>query len=74
MSIITIQCRLVAPEETRRLVWLLMVEKNTPLIGELLKRVREHPDFEKWRRWGKPSKEAVRGLCEPLRDDSRFSG
>jgi len=74
MSIITVQCRLVATEETRRYLWLLMTEKNTPLIGELLKQVRQHPQFEQWRRWGKPSKDAVRELCKPLRDDPRFSG
>lgn len=74
MSVITIQCNLVASEETRRYLWSVMVEKNTPLINELLKRVKQHPDFEKWRRRGKPSKEAVRELCEPLRNDPQFNG
>ncbi len=35
MTIITIQCRLVAEEETRRHLWELMVEKNTLLVNEL---------------------------------------
>ncbi len=36
MSIITIQCRLVASESTRRQLWELMAGKNTPLVNELL--------------------------------------
>ena len=45
MSVITIQCRLVTSEDTRRHLWQLMAEKNTPLINELLKQVRIHPDM-----------------------------
>lgn len=44
MSVITIQCRLVASEDTRRHLWQLMANKNTPLINELLEQVRIHPD------------------------------
>jgi hypothetical protein len=34
MSIITIQCRLVASEETRRHLWEMMAQQNTPLIND----------------------------------------
>lgn len=46
MSQITIQCRLVSSEPTRKLLWELMAEKNTPLINELLRKINEHQDFE----------------------------
>ncbi len=39
MSIITIQCRLVASETTRRHLWQLMSELNTPLMNELLAQI-----------------------------------
>ena len=53
MSIITIQCRLVADESSRHQLWELMAEKNTPLINELLEQIGHHPDFETWRDKGK---------------------
>ena len=53
MSQITIQCRLVASETTRQQLWQLMVEKNTPLINELLSQIGKHPEFETWRQKGK---------------------
>ena len=46
MSQITIQCRLVSPEPTRKLLWELMAEKNTPLINEILWQINNHSDFE----------------------------
>ncbi|MEH2400627.1 hypothetical protein [Nostoc sp.] len=42
MSIITIQCRLIGDENSLRLLWELMVEKNTPLINELLEQLAKH--------------------------------
>ena len=36
MSQKTIQCRLVAPVETRQYLWTLAAEKNTPLTNALL--------------------------------------
>jgi hypothetical protein len=46
MGQITIQCRLVAPENTRLYLWELMAEKNTPLINQLLWQINNDPDFE----------------------------
>jgi hypothetical protein len=72
MSFITIQCRLVVGEAIRRKLWDLMVNKNTPLVNELLKQVTQHDDFETWQRLGKVSEKPVRELCEPLKLDPRF--
>ncbi|ACB53129.1 hypothetical protein cce_3781 [Crocosphaera subtropica ATCC 51142] len=49
MSQITIQCRLVAKEPIRHTLWRLMTDLNTPFINELLQKVAQHPDFEKWK-------------------------
>jgi hypothetical protein len=48
MSIITIHCRLVAPQNVRQQLWKLMSERNTPLVNELIAEVSQHPDFETW--------------------------
>lgn len=74
MSQITIQCRLIASASTRKQLWKLMAEKNTPLINELLKLVAEHSDFEIWRHKGKVPTGAIKELCESLKTDSRFVG
>jgi hypothetical protein len=68
MSIITIHCRLTAPEPIRRQLWYLMAEQNTPLICELIKRVSQHSDFAIWQRRGSIPKKAVMSLCKPLRE------
>jgi hypothetical protein len=74
MSIITIQCRLVAKEEALHYLWELMFYKNTPLINELLEQMGKHPDLEKWVKQGKLPLGLVKALCNSLRDDPRFSG
>ena len=74
MSQITIRCRLIASIETRKKLWKLMAEINTPLINELLKLVHQHPGFETWRHKGKVPTATVKQLCEPLKSDSRFVG
>jgi hypothetical protein len=73
MSQITIQCHLVASASTRQQLWLLMAQKNTPLINELLQQVRQHSDFETWRQKGKLQAGIVKALCQPLKTDSRFN-
>ncbi|WP_219907701.1 type V CRISPR-associated protein Cas12k [Aphanothece hegewaldii] len=72
MSQITIQCLLVATESTRKTLWELMAQKNTPLVSELLTQVARHPDFETWRREGKLKAGIINKLCEPLRKDPLF--
>lgn len=73
MSIITIQCRLVASESTRCYLWQIMSEKNTPLVNELLKQVGKHPDFEKWLQVGKLPPGVVRPLCNSLASQECFA-
>ena len=74
MSQITIQCRLVASESTRKLLWELMAEKNTPLINEILWKINNHSDFEKWQSEGKLPGTLVSDLCKSFKDNSLYSG
>ena len=74
MSQITIPCRLVAPENTRRHLWELMTGKNTPLINELLTQINNHPEFEKWQSQGKLSATIVSELCKSLKTDPLYEG
>jgi hypothetical protein len=52
MSVISIQCRLVANEPERKQLWQLMVGAHTPLVNTLLERVAEHPKFPDWKAIG----------------------
>ena len=72
MSIITIQCRLTAPEETRRQLWQLMAEKNTPLINNLLKELAAHPDLETWKMKGTIPLGTVKNLCQVLKTNPQY--
>ena len=74
MSIITIQCRLVAKEETLRHLWELMTQKNTLLINEVLEQIGNHPELEEWIQKGKLPTGQVKTLCNSLKTDLRFSG
>ena len=74
MSQITIQCRLVASESTRRYIWQLMAEKNTPLINEILWQINNHPDFEEWQSEGKLPGSLVSDLCKSLKTDPLYAG
>ena len=74
MSQITIQCRLVASEATRKLIWQLMAEKNTPLVNEILWQINNHPDFEQWQSEGKLPSTLVSDLCKSLKTDPLYAG
>ncbi len=74
MSVITIQCRLVAEEDTLRQLWELMADKNTPLINELLLQVGKHPEFETWLEEGKIPTELLKKLVNSLKTQERFAG
>jgi hypothetical protein len=73
ISQITIQCRLIANESTRRQLWELMAQKNTPLINELLERIGQHPDFLTWRQNGQLPAGIVKQLGESLKTDPRYA-
>src|SRR5690348_4934545 len=74
MSVITIQCRLVADEDSLRSLWELMAQKNTPLINELLEHLGEHPDFNTWVKAGKLPTGIIKTLCNSLKTEERFAG
>ena len=74
MSQITIQCRLVASEPTRKLLWELMAEKNTPLINEMLWKINHHSNFEQWQSDGKLPGTLVSDLCKSLKLDPLYAG
>lgn len=74
MSQITIQCRLVASESTRRYIWQLMAERNTPLVNEILWQINNHPDFEQWQFEGKLPGSLVSDLCKSLKNDPLYAG
>ncbi len=74
MTVITIQCRLVAKEETIRHLWELMTQKNTPLINEVLEQIGKHPELEECIQKGKLPIGLVKTLCNSLKTDLQFSG
>jgi Txe/YoeB family toxin of Txe-Axe toxin-antitoxin module len=74
MTQITIQCRLVASEATRKFLWQLMAKQNTPLINEILWQINHHPDFEQWQSDGKLPSSLVRDLCKSLKNEPPYAG
>jgi len=74
MSIITIHCRLVANEDTRRQLWALMAGKYTPLINALLEKIAQHDSFDDWCQTGSISLAVVKECCQELREEERFAG
>ena len=73
MSIITIQCRLVAAEDTLCFLWELMAQKNTPLINELLDLIAQHSDLETWLQNNRLPTGFIKTLCNSLKSNSRFA-
>jgi len=73
MSVITIQCRLVAEEDSLRNLWELMAEKNTPLINELLAQLGKHSEFETWLEKGKIPTELLKTLVNSLKTQEPFA-
>ena len=74
MSQITVQCRLIAKEPTRRTLWQLMADLNTPFINELLQKVAQHPDFDQWRRAGRLKAAIIKQLGDELKKRFPFFG
>lgn len=70
----TIQCRLIAPPETRQYLWTLAAEKNTPLINALIREMVTHDDFEDWRLKGRHPANVVSQICRQLKTEERFAG
>ncbi|MGY6530580.1 MAG: hypothetical protein ACXITR_11705 [Cyanobacterium sp.] len=73
MTVITIHCRLIAPESHRRQVWDLMALKNTPMINEILKQLYENEEIENWHKKGNLPKGLVRNICQELKSQLPFN-
>jgi hypothetical protein len=73
MSVITIQCRLVADESSLRQLWELMTEKNTPFINEILLQIGKHPEFETWLEKGRIPAELLKTLGNSLKSQEPFT-
>ncbi|MBD1808868.1 hypothetical protein H6F98_25930 [Microcoleus sp. FACHB-SPT15] len=73
MSVFTTQCSLSASEETRQYFWELM-EKHTLLVNELLEKIAQHPQFQEWQKKGAISRNPVRGILAPLKENPRYAG
>ncbi|AFZ00435.1 type V CRISPR-associated protein Cas12k [Calothrix sp. PCC 6303] len=74
MSVITIQCRLVADEETLRHLWTLMAEKNTPFANEILEQLAQHAEFESWVKNSRVPATVIKELCDSLKNQELFAG
>jgi hypothetical protein len=72
MSIITIQCRLVASEGDRQQVWQMMSGAHTPLVNRLLQEVALHPEFEQWKKKGYLPAKALPEMVKAIRKEPLF--
>ncbi|ACK66979.1 conserved hypothetical protein [Rippkaea orientalis PCC 8801] len=72
MTLKTLECRLYAPSDTLRYLWLLMAEKNTPLINEIINHLSEHPDFDQWFKAKQIPKSAISDICNDLKSQENY--
>ncbi|MDJ0728743.1 MAG: type V CRISPR-associated protein Cas12k [Crocosphaera sp.] len=72
MKLKTIECRLYAPSDTLRYLWLLMEQKNTPLINEIINHLSEHSDFDKWFKAKQIPKSAIKSICNDLKSQDIY--
>ena len=74
MSQKTIRAQLVTTDQSRRAIWELMAERNTPLINTLLDRIATSSSFEEQCCRGSVPQSTVKEFCQTLREDSQFAG
>jgi hypothetical protein len=74
MSVISIQCRLVANEPERKQLWQLMVGAHTPLVNTLLERVAEHPKFPDWKAIGQLPANELTEIVKQTRQEEIYVG
>ncbi len=72
MSIITVQCRLVASEGDRQRLWRMMSEAHTPLVNRLLQEVALHPEFEQWKKKGYLPAKVLPEMLKTIREEPLF--
>lgn len=68
----TIRCHLDASEDILRQVWEEMIQKNTPLIVQLLKSVSEQPEFEANKEKEEITKKEIVELRKVLTKNTEF--
>ena len=74
MSVISIQCRLVASEPERQQLWQLMANAHTPLVNTLLERVAQHPEFADWKASGQLPAKELAAIVKQTRQEQIFAG
>ncbi len=74
MTVITIQCRLQAQEETLRHLWRLMVEQNTLLVSKTLEQITIHSELDLWLAQGYIPSETIKEIVKQLKKQSKFQG
>lgn len=72
MSVITIQCRLQAQEETLRHLWIMMVEQNTLLVSQILEHIKSHPELDLWLERGYISDETIKEIVKNLKQQPKY--
>jgi IS605 OrfB family transposase len=73
MTVITIQCRLQATEETLRYLWNLTIEQNTLLVSEILERIRTHQELDAWIAQGYIPVTAIDKIIKQLKELPKYS-
>jgi hypothetical protein len=74
MAIISIQCSLIAKEETLRYLWNLMMEQYTLLVTETLEHIRTHPQLDLWLAQGYIPAETIKKIVIELKQQPKFRG
>jgi hypothetical protein len=74
MAIISIQCSLIAKEETLRYLWNLMMEQYTLLVTETLEHMRTHPQLDLWLAQGYIPAETIKKIVIELKQQPKFRG
>ena len=69
----TVCCCLCVDEATRKFLWEAM-ERYTLLVNLLLEQVGHSPEFEQWKQQGWVSEDAVKQLCDALKQEAEFKG
>lgn len=72
MSVISIQCRLVASEPDRQHLWRLMSTSYTPLVNALLDSVVQHPNFSEWKQKGYLPSQELEAIVKQLKQQEAF--
>ncbi len=73
MSIVTIQCRLLASERVRQSLWALTAEVYTPFVNKLLTTLVTHEDTKQWQAAGRIPRTALKSVVAQVKQQPQFS-